>query len=71
MLNTGLFDFEAQKASGWLKEMRGEHIPETEEYGIASFSYEARRPFHPEKFLNFLHSTQKFGKLIRLRVFSG
>lgn len=66
VLNTQLFDFEqAEKAPGWLKEMRGEHVPETQEYGISSFNYVARKPFHPEKFYQFLHSTEQFGKLIR------
>ena len=70
ILNTGLFDFElASQAPGWLKEMRGDHIPETEEYGISSFSYLARRPFYPDKFYEFLHSTEQYGKLIRSKGF--
>lgn len=70
VLNTGKFDFErAQAAPGWLKEMRGEHLPETEEFGITSFSYVARRPFHPKKFFECIHRFNDFGKLIRSKGF--
>ncbi|QUG43138.1 GTP-binding protein [Psychrobacillus sp. INOP01] len=55
VLNTGLFDFEkSSQGAGWIKELNEEHVPETEEYGIASFVYRSQRPFHPERFMSWI-----------------
>ncbi|MFD1696555.1 GTP-binding protein [Roseibium aestuarii] len=57
ILNTGLFEFEkAHQHPQWAKELYGfaEHVPETEEYGVASFVYRARRPFDPKKIKGLL-----------------
>ncbi|MCA0939265.1 GTP-binding protein [Salipiger pacificus] len=52
IMGTGLFDFETAHGHPlWAKELYGfaDHVPETEEYGVSSFVYRARRPFVPEK----------------------
>jgi G3E family GTPase len=55
ILDTGLFNEAlAEQAAGWESEVRGEHRPETEAYGIRSFRYRARRPFHPGRLEQFL-----------------
>lgn len=55
ILDTKRFDYaRAQQAPGWLKELRGEHTPETEAYGITSFVYRSRRPFHPARLADLL-----------------
>jgi G3E family GTPase len=55
ILDTGLFQFErAAESPGWLKELRGSHVPETVEYGITNFVYNSRRPMHPERLRQFL-----------------
>ena len=55
VINTGLFDFDkAETSAGWIKELENEHVPETEEYGIGSFVYRRKKPFHPERFLEYV-----------------
>ncbi|MFE4241201.1 GTP-binding protein [Peribacillus butanolivorans] len=57
VMNTHLFDFEkASQGAGWIKELNEEHIPETEEYGIASFVYRRKKPFHPSRLMTWLES---------------
>lgn len=59
VLGTGLFDRgKAEQSAGWIQELqaakKGGHTPETEEYGIASFVFRDRRPFHPGRFWGYL-----------------
>lgn len=70
LLDTRRFDFtRAQLAPGWMQELRGQHTPETEEYGITSFVYRARRPFHPQRFARMVQGG--LPQVIRSKGFSG
>ncbi|WP_127127134.1 GTP-binding protein [Pseudoflavitalea rhizosphaerae] len=66
ILHTGLFDFEkTSQSAGWIEEMnKGHHKPETEEYGISSFVFKSRRPFHPQRWWNYLN-TEWHSNIIR------
>ncbi|MDQ2070467.1 zinc metallochaperone GTPase ZigA [Natronospira bacteriovora] len=66
IMETGRFDLQrAANMPGWAKEMRGEHTPETEEYGISSFVFRSRRPFHPERLYQLFHSD--WGNVVRAK----
>ncbi|WP_424193619.1 zinc metallochaperone GTPase ZigA [Ampullimonas aquatilis] len=68
ILNTHLFDFqEAVTAPGWLTKLRGEHPPESDEYGINSFVFRARRPFHPLRFWSLIN--QEWHGILRSKGF--
>lgn len=58
ILNTKLFDYdEAEQSAGWIEELnKDKHTPETEEYGIGSFVFRNKRPFHPQRFLDYAQS---------------
>ena len=67
LINTKLFDFEkAANSPGWLKELRGEHTPETDEYDISSFVFKSKKPFHPKR-LKDLFTSKMFSKVIRAK----
>ncbi|MBB6142613.1 G3E family GTPase [Silvibacterium bohemicum] len=68
ILNTKLFNMEeAETSAGWIRELNNLHTPETEEYGIANFVYQARRPFHPAR-LEAL-TNEEFAGVLRAKGF--
>lgn len=70
IIDTGLFTMEhASEAAGWLKELRGEHVPETLEYGINSFVYTADRPFAHQALVALLESG-KLKSVLRSKGFA-
>ena len=57
VVRTGLFSSErAASAPGWLRELRGAHVPESLEYGISSFVWRASRPLHPARLMTLIQA---------------
>ena len=70
VLDTGLFDYEkAERSAGWIRELQGEHTPETEEYGISSFTYRSSAPFDAEKLWAFLNDETSWHGVLRSKGF--
>lgn len=70
VLNTRLFDYEKAEASaGWVRELAGEHTPETEEYGISSFTYRTSHPFDAEKIWKLIHDDDEWSGVLRAKGF--
>jgi G3E family GTPase len=73
LLGTGRYDVDrAQEAPGWVAELNGDHVPETEEYGISSVVFRADRAFHPGRLWEFVSSgmdSGEFGTVLRSKGF--
>jgi G3E family GTPase len=60
VLDTGRFDLEAARAApGWMAVARGEEVSEADTYGMSSFVFRARRPFHPSRFAEFMRTKKE------------
>ncbi|GAA1088944.1 GTP-binding protein [Nocardiopsis metallicus] len=73
LVGANRFDLErASRAPGWVNELNGDHVPETEEYGISSLVFRAERPFHPQRLWDLLSSGFEgsgFGTILRTKGF--
>lgn len=70
VMDTGLFDYEkAESSAGWIRELEGEHTPETEEYGISSFTYRTSHPFDAEKLWAYLGDDESWRGVLRSKGF--
>ncbi|NGO74602.1 GTP-binding protein [Streptomyces sp. YC504] len=73
VLGTGLFDLErAQQAPGWVMELNGDHVPETEEYGISSTVFRSELPFHPGRLWQLVTEgldSGAYGRILRSKGF--
>jgi G3E family GTPase len=57
IMGTNRFDFEiAKQSKGWQLTLREDDASEADEYGVSSFVFRARRPFHPQRFFDRLNS---------------
>ena len=70
VLDTGRFDIDAAaRSAAWVRELEGTHVPETEEYGISSTVFRARRPFHPGRLHRFLTESDAWDGVVRSKGF--
>jgi G3E family GTPase len=73
VFGTGRFDpVKAQEAPGWVAELNGDHVPETEEYGISSVVFRAAQPFDPALLWDFVArrlDSGEFGTVLRSKGF--
>ncbi len=70
VLDTGRFDYrEAATSAGWMRELEGHHVPETESYGISSFTFRTAHPFDAERLWEFFNAEDTWKGVLRSKGF--
>lgn len=70
VIDTKRFDYDrAASSAGWMRELLGVHVPETENYGISSFVYRERRPFDAQKLWALVHDDEFWAGVLRSKGF--